>query len=61
MPVGPGVDEVEHGVHRLRGREAEHFFQQGVDHRVQPLLYKGLVLVLGLQRTRRSGQEFLDG
>src|SRR6266849_5566517 len=48
MPAGPGVDDVEHGGGRLGRYEAEHFLQQRVDDRVQPLLGERLVVVLGL-------------
>src|SRR5215469_16532280 len=48
MPVGPGVDEVEHGAGRLGRHEAEHLLQDRVHDGVKPLLYEGLKLVLGL-------------
>ena len=47
MPVGPGVNDVEHGGRRLGRYEAEHLPQDRVDHRVQPILGEGLVIVLG--------------
>jgi len=50
MPVGPGVDDVEHRVRRLGRDEAEHVLQDRVHDGVQPVLGEGLVVVLGPQR-----------
>ena len=48
MPVGPGVDDVEHRVGGLGRHEAEHLLQDRVHDGVQPVLGEGLVVVLGL-------------
>jgi AcrR family transcriptional regulator len=47
VPVGPGVDYVEHGVGRLGWHEAERVLQDRVHDRVQPILGEGFVVVLG--------------
>jgi hypothetical protein len=48
MPVGPGVDDVEHRMVRLGRDEAEHPLQDRVHDGVQPVLGEGLEVVLGL-------------
>src|SRR6516165_5966666 len=48
MPVGPGVDDVEHGVHGLGGHEAALLLNDRVHDGVQPVLGEGLEVVLGL-------------
>src|SRR6516162_11340943 len=48
MPVGPDVDDVEHGVHGLGGHEAALLLNDRVHDGVQPVLGEGLEVVLGL-------------
>jgi hypothetical protein len=48
VPVGPDVDDVEHGVAGLGRHEAEHVLQDRVDNRVQPALGEDLEVLLGL-------------
>src|SRR6516164_8886253 len=59
MPVGPDVDEVEHGADRLGRHEAEHLLQNRVHDRVQPVL--GAPGQVGDQAVRPLGaQAVLD-
>src|SRR5215469_1710328 len=48
MPVGPGVDDIEHGAGRFGRHEAEHVLQDRVHDGVQPVLGEGRVVVLRL-------------
>src|SRR5215471_8025825 len=48
IPVGPDVDDVEHGVHRFGRREAALLLNDRVHDGVQPVLGEGLEVVLGL-------------
>ena len=48
MPVGPGVDDIEHSMHGLGRDEAERFLQYRVNDRMQAVLDKALVVVFGL-------------
>src|SRR6201996_9676981 len=48
MPLGPGVDDIEHARRRFGRDEAECFLQYRADDGMQAVLDEGVVVGLGL-------------